>query len=499
LISDPDKSNHIIDTYNNSDALAATGGHAGSHAARPAAFNRNKINKAAMREKKKLSKSKQVAYNDMFFYAIPLENNKLLLHKSVLNKHFPAYKKLPIEKNGMHFIFTEYRDGIFTLVMQQNDIHFEQIYFGVEKETVYIACDCGMPGAVLCEHAYKGLTNISYGQHCKLERYYWPGFEPDADGLSKYLDIDISRLDAYISPRTDFGNLFRRGLGFKDQSIIIFDYKLPEPAKRKEGAHQVLGYQLLYNRYSFYRNHLPFLLPFIGTTTKSGDDIGYYDYYLIKEKQSNHGSKLSNDQIILNEISNAMFEIATSVEHNKVKAEYSAETKEYMPLMLDLWRKAIPKLRFEQYFKSIYSHSSSCYRDRPRKTDAKPTRITMDDLDISFILSDQGEYYQLKPVIKTDGRDISGHYYKVSLFVIEPITPTNFHFHLIGNLQDEYLLNWLSEEYNKLTILKQDFESFQNGFLRQLGECYQIFYIPYKGKNIRPYNSKSINQIDPSR
>lgn len=84
-----------------------------------------------------------------------------------------------------------------------------------------------------------------------------------------------------------------------------------------------------------------------------------------------------------------MFEIATLVEHNKLKGEYSAETKEYMSLMLDLWRKAIHKLRFEQYFKSIYSHSSSCYKDRPRKTDAKPTRVTMDDLEISFILSEQ--------------------------------------------------------------------------------------------------------------
>ncbi|WCT13638.1 hypothetical protein [Mucilaginibacter jinjuensis] len=166
-----------------------------------------------------------------------------------------------------------------------------------------------------------------------------------------------------------------------------------------------------------------------------------------------------------------------------------------MPLMLELWRKAIPKLRFEQHLKSIYSHSSSCYRDRPRKADAKPTRVTMDDLEISFILSDQGDYYQLKPVIKTNGKDISEHYYKVSLFVIEPITPTNFHFHLIDNLQDEYLLNWLSEDYNKLTVLKQDFDSFQDGFLWQLGECYQIFYLPYKGKNLRPYNSKNLKTV----
>lgn len=445
-----------------------------------------------MKKTIKTMSNTKVTYDNLFFYAIPLENKELLLRKTVLNRHYPAYKKLPKEKSGMYFIFTDYRDGIFTLVMQQDDIPFVQIYLGIEKDTIYVACDCGMPGAVLCEHAYKGLINIGYGQNRKLERYYWPGFEPGSDGVSKYLDIDITRLEAYISPRTDFGNLYRRDLGFKNQSVIIFDHKFPESAKRKEGARQVLGYQLLYNRYSFYRNHLPFLLPFVGTTTKSGDDIGYYDYYLIKEKQFSHGLNLSNDQIILNEISNAMFEIATSVEQNKVKGEYSAETKEYMPLMLDLWRKAIPQLRFEQYLKSIYSHSSSCYRDRPRKTDAKPSRITMDDLEISFILSDQGDYYQLRPVVKTDGRDISEHYYKVSLFVIEPITLTNFHFHLIGNLQDEYLLNWLSETYNKLTILKQDFESFHEKFLRQLGECYQIFYLPFKGKNLRPYNLNSI-------
>ncbi|WCT11009.1 hypothetical protein [Mucilaginibacter jinjuensis] len=465
--------------------MAAAGGPFGSHAARLAVFHYQTYN--MMKKTIKAVSNARVAYDDLFFYAIPLENNDLLLDKAVLNKHYPAYKKLPKEKNGMHFIFTDYRDGIFTLVMQQNDIRFEQIYLGIEKKTLYVACDCGMPGAVLCEHAYKGLINISYGQNRKLEGYYWPGFEPDANGVSKYLDIDITRLEAYISPRTDFGNLYRRGMGFKDQSVVVFDHKLPESAKREEGAHQTLGYQLLYNRYSFYKNHLPFLLPFVGTTTKSGDDIGYYDYYLVKEKQFNHGLNLSNDQIILNEISKAMFEIATSVEHNKVKGEYSAETKEYIPLMLDLWRKAIPKLRFEQHLKSIYSHSSSCYRDRPRKADAKATRVTMDDLEISFILSDQGDYYQLKPVIKTNGKDISKDCYKVSLFVIEPITTTNFHFHLVGNLQDEYLLNWLSEDYNKLTVLKQDFESFHEGFLQQLTECYQISFRKYKGSMLQPF------------
>ncbi|WCT13637.1 hypothetical protein [Mucilaginibacter jinjuensis] len=239
---------------------------------------------------------------------ILLENNDLLLNKAILNKHYPAYKKPPKEKNGMHFIFTDYRDGIFTLVMQQNDIRFEQIYLGIEKDTLYVACYCGMPGAILCGHAYKGISNITYGQNCKLERYYWPVFESDSNGVGKYLDMDITRLEAYISPRTDFGNLYRRDLGLKKQSVIVFDHKLPQSAKRKEGAHQVLGYQLLYNRYSFYKNHLPCLLPFVGTTTKSGDDIGYYDYYLVKEKQFNHGLKLSNDQIILNEISNGMFE-----------------------------------------------------------------------------------------------------------------------------------------------------------------------------------------------
>lgn len=74
----------------------------------------------------------------------------------------------------------------------------------------------------------------------------------------------------------------------------------------------------------------------------------------------------------------------------------------------------------------------------------------MDDLEISFILSDQGDYYHLKPVVKTNGKDISEYYYKASLFVIEPITPTDFRFHLIGSLQDEHPLSWLNEDYNNL-------------------------------------------------
>ncbi|WP_143013994.1 hypothetical protein [Mucilaginibacter sp. OK268] len=440
-----------------------------------------------MTKKTKVNNSEKVKYEELFFYTIPLCNNDLLLHKEVLYKHFPAYKKINKEKVKLNSVFVDYHTGVFTLALQKDEMRFQQIYFRVEMGTLHVACDCGMPGQVLCEHAYRALSNIIHRKLGRLEPYYWPGFEPDAEGISKYLDIRFTQQDAYIKPSFDFGNLFKRGLGFKKQDDVSFEQKLPEPAFKKEGVHDVLGYQLLYNSHSFYRNHLPFLIPFIGTTTKSGDGISYYKTYLKNVKQFKHGLNLSKEQIILNEISYAMFEIATSIPFNKVKGEYSPATKEYMPLMLNLWRKAIPKLRFEQHIKSSYSYNLNTLPSRPKKTDLKVSQITMSELDISFVLSDNGDYYQLVPIIKANGKDISEHYFKVSLFIIEPITSSHYHFHLIGNLQDEYLLNWLDENQRRLTVLKQDFESFYDGFLKKLSECYQVMFRRYKGSKLQPY------------
>lgn len=112
----------------------------------------------------------------IFFYKIPLENDDLLFHKNVLNKHFPDYKNIDKRMDRLSADFVSYRDGIFTRVLTRDEIKYEQIYFGVEKEALHVACDCGMPGGLLCEHAYRAIKWLTWGHTGRLDKYYWPGF-----------------------------------------------------------------------------------------------------------------------------------------------------------------------------------------------------------------------------------------------------------------------------------------------------------------------------------
>lgn len=442
-----------------------------------------------MRKKDKPGKSEKVKYDDLFFYKIPLENDQLLFSKKVLNKHFPNYKRVDKQMDRLSADFVSYRDGIFTCVLTKDEIRYEQVYFGVEKDAIHVACDCSMPGGVLCEHAYRAIQWLTWGHTGKLDKYYWPGFEPDAEGKSKYLDIDNWKSDMKIRPKVDYGHLYRRGLGFRHQDAVQFERKLPEPAFKKEGIREVIGYQLLYTSPNFWHNHLPLLMPFIGTTNKRGDDISFYKTYLKRDNPHQHTVKLSNDQVMLNEICFAMYDIAMAIPYSKEIGVYSTEMKEYMPVMLDLWQKVIPMLKHEQFVKSTYSYHLKILPDRPQKKDLKPAQITISNIDLSFLLSDKGEYYQLKPVIKVNGKDISEDCYKVYLFLLENDNYGNGHFHLISNLQDEYLLNWFSEGFRKLTVLKADFDAFYDDFLKSLSECYQVMFKRRQGNLLLPFSA----------
>lgn len=52
---------------------------------------------------------------------------------------------------------------------------------------------------------------------------------------------------------------------------------------------------------------------------------------------------------------------------------------------------------------------------------------------------------------------------------------------MMNNIQDDSLLNWMLDNKNIITVLKEDFEEFNKGFFMGLAECYPVFFADKPG------------------
>jgi hypothetical protein len=416
---------------------------------------------------------------NLFFYTISLDN-ELTITKETLYNH---YKHHPTKKHRSPWIRVfclNYHYDVFTVgVLLANEKTFK-IFLHLSKDELHVGCECGMPGEELCYHAYHGLFKLMHYHSMKLERYYWPELTTEHKGEFKFLEVDVNWANIKITPRKEYGNIYKKEFGFLDAEELTFEKQQQPEMSPSKGNQEVLGYALMYIRMNYANTHLPFIMPFIGTTNKAGDGIAFYQHYLRKDKPFTHNLKLTDEQIMLNEISYDMFKLSKSVgkQYNEVNTE---SWKAAAPIMLNLWRKVIPKLKYEKYVKSCYTWGFKNWHDKPRKSDMHTSKILMDQLSISFVLKDKGEYFNLELLVKAGERNITPHALKIPLFVMDTGTNT---FYLVNSMQDENLLNWLSKYNSRLTVMKAHFENFKNRFLSPLSKCYLITNQVGKSKNL---------------
>jgi len=58
------------------------------------------------------------------------------------------------------------------------------------------------------------------------------------------------------------------------------------------------------------------------------------------------------------------------------------------------------------------------------------------------------------------------------------------HCYMMNSILDDSLLNWMLDNKNKVTILKEDFAEFNEDYLANLAECYPIFFADKPGTRL---------------
>ncbi|EHQ26909.1 hypothetical protein [Mucilaginibacter paludis] len=434
----------------------------------------------------KHKKPETIILPDKFQYTIPLENDDLMLIKEVLYKHYTVsngnQRSLRVTVPAV-----KYDKGVFILSVEAENDQPHNVFVQIRRHDINVACDCGMPGNILCQHAYGGMFDLMHHRAMELEDYYWPGLEQEHKKDLKYLYVDVQGHHVFIYPKPEYGNIFKVGWGFSLDHYHQFDATMLNETRVETTNKLVVGYNVIYTELGLWFSQLPMLMPFIGKTGKHSSRIVSYGQYLRKDKAITGEVIFTENQIALNEICYEMFTLVKSVgrqdhEANVIKWLHA------VPILIKLWQKAIPMLFYEPFVCKSQGEGHLSWNNKPVKSNMADWRISSEPFTIAFNLKDHKGHLILEPVIKSPAKAI-GHYRKVPLFLIDA---EDYTFYLVHSEQDEALLNWLRISGNKLTVLKEHFTDFHNRFLDRLSECYAVTYQPFNSTKKVVY---SLNEV----
>jgi len=417
---------------------------------------------------------------DTFFYTISLESRQGLT-REMLELHYPVPKGRKVYM-GNHVEYKGFKNALISVEAKLSDGSENILYLHVGLTELDIACTCGMPGEKLCFHGFMTLHNLAWFRRLELEDYYWPGIVDDDKIKDKFLTTEVTKNWIKINPKEKYGNIFKSNIGFAERER----FSLTAPTKTlafPTGGQEAIAYCMAYNL-GEHHVHLPILMACLGVTSKQGNDI-------VSFKQFNHQKKLipnvsyTANQQMLNAISLQQHDIAKR-QYGMAGEEKKQESQSLKQEMLTLWEQAIPLLLNERYNYSYYTYWLRYLRSKPRKSDMRDCKYSLEIPVLNFQLKMYQDHFALEAIVTVNGNPLQFKN-KPPLFVFDKATDLIY---LMASVQDDDLLRWMLLHNNRLTILKQHFREFQDTFLAELSTFYPVHFINPNSKKTVPYDFK---------
>jgi hypothetical protein len=410
---------------------------------------------------------------DLFFYPIPLTQPRQRLTREELSKHFEAPKGRKAYM-GNHEQFISIENSILTVKVNLNDNSENQLYLHVEQTELHVACTCGMPGEKLCYHAFMGLYGMCWlteGFDC--QELYWPGYY-DAAKTKKFLDVKLGKQRIGVSSKPEYGAIFRSQIGFPDNPQPSFKAHTDKLLSLKAGNTYVYAFAVCFATGRFRNRHLPVLLPFSGITGKDGSKVASFTRFVLPDKQPvPTGLHLHTQQ--LNELSAAIYKMVKPI--SDLEKRDSKAWRDVKQTVFELWQNALPLLADYPYNQSYHLYWLKYLREKPLKMFMRDCRYSLERPSLTFQLSYHKDYFTFSVAVIVGSKAIAVDH-KPHLFVFDEQSHSCF---LMRNIQDDDLLIWMIDNNNKITILKEHFEEFDQSFLKALGDSYMVFYIARAG------------------
>ncbi len=366
--------------------------------------------------------------------------------------------------------FVALKDGMLQLVATGNDESYS-IAMQVEKDMLQITCNCNTLVHKLCVHAYQTIYKLVLCKGDRIfEQFSSGGLVEQAIAFKQYFTVEEGGEGISITPKAGIGKLFSASEHTVQALTNFLSLGIPSAVLYKTEADKstVVGYAVVYSKRKY---HLPVLLPFTGKTTKDSTAIKSFTDF-IRTGKDIIGLKCREQQRLLNEACIEMYKIiqalpSTILSNPDALPEFVA--------LFHSWQKAYPLIMKEQFVYCYHSYRVSYLSKRIHKQNMHGCVLHQDNAQLSFMLTGKEDFYTLKAGITIKRKVIRQKDYEHSFTLLKQISRNEFY--LLPSLTDAALLEYFKDTATGITIFKQQFKAFREGFLKALSDRYPLQYL----------------------
>ncbi|MGQ7856898.1 hypothetical protein ACUN24_21885 [Pedobacter sp. WC2501] len=417
------------------------------------------------------------------FYQLPFEKGSRVLKLAVLDQI--ASDPIVI---GLHSTFSvgkkpeplaieslSFDQGLLTVHVKLGGEE-ARVYIAVEYDHLLVSCSVDTDETYLGRYAYLTLRAMMRSGYCDFKEYYWPACFALDNKRSGYVDVVKKPGSFTITLKKKFSGLFRPGDDFPDvtERAVV-------PRERLSGKHEMarlapvsIGYCFANtDLQNFHTNHYPFLIPYVFAATAYLKTVKSFKRFVLNPHDVD-GISLSPQQEELNSICFAMKQIAAiRFSANGHLPETNAINDANQLTLFKLWNKALPLLMQQRFTHYFYSYGMRNVTGKPVMRDMKLVEFSMEVPVLSFLLKDEGDYYELQLKLKVKGKSLHFNTDKPGLFLVcDRVKPYLWY---LLEAEMDYKLVWFFSRVNfRVQVPKGYYKDFFEGFVEGIERWYEV-------------------------
>lgn len=413
------------------------------------------------------------------FYKLPFDKSTRILRLNVLESHTelragnrPYYM---VERKVLSF-----KKGVLTIRVKLENEPPVKVYLKVEYDHLLVSCNIDTDENYLGRYAYRTLRAMLWNEFHDFEEYYWPECFNEATGRSRYLKVICDRYGVDIRLKKEFKGFFRPD----DYFLHISERKVLERKYVNDGLatlnqEYLIGYCLANtDAVRFHSNNYPFLIPYSFTLNADNKTVKSFTGFLFEEEDSFEQSELSANQTELNSICYEMKKIARI--HFKEYGDSDERSDEIDNLnfsnkmkIFELFNKALPMLSREPFTHYLFTYRLRNIQKKPMKKDMQVARFSGDVPSLNFLLSDKGDYYELKLRFKVKGKIFLFCEDRIAMFFICS-SSTQTVWYLLECETDSRVVLFFSRKNFKIQIPKGYYKEHFEPYVDEIKKQYEL-------------------------
>jgi len=416
------------------------------------------------------------------FYKLPFEKGSRVLRFAVLDQiasgwhnTFSVDKKpdLPVIQS------LSFDQGLVTVQVKLGEEE-AKVYIAVEYDCLLVSCSVDTDESYLGRYAYLTLRAMMRSGYCDFQQYYWPAYFALGNKRSSYVDVVKKPGGFTINLKKKFSGLFRPGDDFPDvpERVVVPRERLLDKHVMARLAPVSIGYCFANTDLQhFNSNHYPFLIPYVFAATAYLKTVKSFKRFVCNANDVD-GISLSPQQHELNSICFAMKQIAVirfgaNANQPETSTEINAVNDANQLALFKLWNKALPLLMQQRFTHYCYTYGMRNVTGKPVMRDMKLVEFSMEVPVLSFVLKDEGDYYELQLKLKVKGKSLHFNTDKPGLFLVCDRGRPYLWYLLEAEM--DYKLVWFFSRVNfRVQVPKGYYKDFFEGFVEGIERWYVV-------------------------